>query len=41
MSEVPVALLALRRGGRVASFDQALPWETLARVSPELVELLR
>ena len=33
--------LAFRHGGRVASFDQTLPWQTLAQGGPDLVELLR
>lgn len=33
--------LALRRGGRVVSFDQMLPWQALAGGSPDPIELLR
>jgi predicted nucleic acid-binding protein len=40
LSDAYLLALALRHGGRVASFDRTLPWEALAGGSPDLVELL-
>ncbi|MBM3746345.1 MAG: PIN domain-containing protein [Acidobacteria bacterium] len=40
LADAYLLALALRNGGRVASFDRALPWEALVGGSPDLVELL-
>jgi len=40
VTDVYLLGLAHRQGGRVVSFDQALPWEALAGGSADLVELL-